>query len=211
MIAARRSLAVAAAALTAASGVVAIAGDADARKAGRRKGKVVRVERGHTTRLTPLACSMYYGSGACYGREIPVGTVATVVDEKGARAVVRVKDVTPQNDRCGNATGWSFNVDTVSGDVQAAGQMWLVIDLPLDRLRSMAGGTYQVPPGQAENAWAGFDVGSDGVADYIVTWHNCTEGGAPQQSGDPSFCMNYYEYRSGQYTRIHQDFVRSCG
>ncbi len=178
----------------------------------KRRGKVVRVERSSQARLQPLACSMYYGSGTCYGQEIQVGTLATVVDEKGVRAEVRVKDVAPQLDRCQNPTGWSFSVDTLSGDVNAPGQLWLVVDLPTSGLRTLPAGTFGVPSGKAENPWAGFDRQGDGVADYLVTWHNCDVTGAHLTvSADPSFCMNYYEYRAGEYVQIKQDNVRSCG
>jgi hypothetical protein len=186
--------------------------DARDKSKGRRRGKVVRVERSTHARTQPLACSMYYGSGTCYGQEILVGTIASVVDEKGVRAEVRVKEVTPQPDRCGNPTGWSFTVDTLSGDVNAPGQIWLVIDLPIHGLRTMQPGTWQVPTGKQENAWAAFDSQGDGTADYMVTWHNCDVTGMLQQNpSDPSFCMNYYEYRSGDYVLIKQDNVRSCG
>ncbi len=212
------ALALTALALTAlVAGGVTIAEAREARgraDAARRRGKVVRIERVAAASRRPQVCQIYgQAQGYCYGASVEVGQVGTVVDETGRKADVRIREALPQQDPCGNVLNWNISLEVTAGDLNGLGaQGFLLIDIPAGpSMRSMPYGAAPVPSGQAnENLWVAFDDGADGLADVIVTYHQCDAGGAISTASNGSFCMNYYAYRGGSYDRTRQDNVQTC-
>lgn len=188
---------------------------AAARAVTKKRGKVVRIERAVSPTRRPQVCQIYgQNTGYCFGDVVEPGDGGTVVDENGHKAEVRIKDAVPQPDPCGNVSSWNVTLDVVSGDLDnLTGQTFLLLDVAAGPwMRSMPYGSFQLPAAQAgENLWIAFDDGSDGVADFVVTYYQCDANGVINTSATTSgFCMNYYALRGSDYARVRQDQVRQC-
>jgi hypothetical protein len=197
--------------------VAAIAMPADAgrkTKSGKRKGKVVRVERsrldggGHVRLCVQVQPD---GTAYCYGKAPLVGEIATVFDENGRRANLVIRTVTPQLDGCGNESNWVV-ATTAQGDISQLSYMAAaVIDWEGDAR------THTVPavqiPGlrQGENVWTGFDDDGDQLADLVVTSFSCDpSGNVSQQYPSGAYCMSYYRREGSSYTMLRTDIVPQC-
>jgi hypothetical protein len=204
--------------LLAALVIAAIAMPADAgRKAknGKRKGKVVRVERSRLdgAGMVRMCISVQQdGSATCYGKAPRVGEMATVFDETGRRATLAITAVTPQLDSCGNEVNW-FMTSNVQGDLSQMSYMAVALIDWEGETRTHAVPAQQIPglrPG--ENVWTGFDDDGDQVADLLITSYSCDASGTSQQygAGAMGYCMSYYKGEGSSYTMLRTDIVPSC-
>jgi len=204
--------------LLAAALVAAIAMPADAgrkAKSGKRKGKVVRVERSRLDGVGMVRMCVNVqpdGTAYCYGKPPRVGEVATVFDETGRRANLVITTVTPQPDQCGNEVNWMI-ASNVQGDLSQISYMHsALIDWEGDA-RTHTVQAVQIPglrPG--ENVWTGFDDDGDQVADLVITSYSCDASGTTQQygAGATGYCMSYYRREGSSYAMLRTDVVTQC-
>ncbi len=187
--------------------------DGDAR--GKRRGKVVRVER---TRLAgvgkPRTCGNVRPDAAtCYGSPPEVDEIGTVVDDTGQKGTVRVLSVTPMPDGCGNSVSWEIQTAPQSGDLSAATYTWaLLFDVDTTtRTRVMYNnGNIPVPSNRpGENLWYAFDHDTDDIADFMITYYSCDATGGPLPSSS-GYCMVYYGREEVGYLEQRVDIVRNC-
>jgi hypothetical protein len=206
-------------ALTASLVGVALARDKH-HKQTRKKGRVVRVERTPGGRdLLPRVCGQVDPSGgvACWGRAIEVGEVATVYDETGRKASIRVDSVTPQYDGCQNTTGWQLTSSILTGNLDTVSyQGFAVFDWRGTAQTKTLYNNGQIPaPGGkiGETVLSALDDDGDDVADLIVTYFQCDPNGTPMQygAGGGAYCVSYYQRDAGvSYSELRTDVVRSC-
>lgn len=208
----RRPLLIAAAALVA---VLVVPGDGDAK--GKRRGKVVRVERSSRGGAgTPRICQYRSdGGGTCWGRPPKVGEVGTVIDEVGIRATARVLKVTAQPDSCGNDTWYELMTEVQAGDVsQLTGSPQFIVDWSSPaRTRAMTNnGQIVIPGGRlGESLMTALDHDSDDLADLIFTYYTCDPGGNLVTTGPGgAYCFVYYQRDAGGYREMRTDVVKTC-
>jgi hypothetical protein len=209
---------------TSVTGGIAGAGDGhgDGDRPGRRRGKVVRVERSRLDGVgTPRLCTNPRpdGGASCYGRPPAVGEVGMVVDENGVRASVRVQEVKPVHDQCGNVNSWEVTTLVRSGDVaQVTMSGAMLFDWAATaKSRTMLPGYYgqaQIPiPGgrQHETLMGAIDDDGDDRADLIVTWYSCDSlGNVTQYSRGGHYCVVHYARDGAGYQQLRIDVVRNC-
>lgn len=201
--------------------VAAIAMPADAgRKArkgvsGKRKGKVVRVERSRLDGAGVVRlCGQVQpdGTAYCWGKAPVEGEIATIFDETGRRANLVIRTVTPQQDTCGNTTSWVLATTVQGGDIsQLSYSHSALIDWEGDA-RTHTVQAVPIPglrPG--ENVWTGFDDDGDQTADLVITSFSCdTSGNVSQTYPSGAYCMSYYRREGSSYNMLRTDIVPSC-
>ncbi|MCA9676892.1 MAG: hypothetical protein KC464_17795, partial [Myxococcales bacterium] len=176
-----------------------------------RHGKVVRVERARSGRgFRPHLCNMYSNQANCWGTAPRVDETGWVIDQQGRRAEVRVIEVTPYKDSCGNEIRWDARFDVTAGDLSQVSYGFLLLDWPAESYSKVLQDA-EVPQGgqPGESMWASFDHDGDGTSDLKVTYYNCDASGAPA-TGVPSYCVNYWGRDGGGYERLRQDNVAAC-
>jgi hypothetical protein len=198
--------------------VAVIAMPADAgRKAkgkGKRKGKVVRVERsrlGGSGMVRMCQQVQPDGTAYCWGKPPVEGESLTVFDETGRRASLSVRTVTPQKDGCGNDTSWII-ATTAQGDISQLSYMATALVDWEGEVRSHVVQAQPIPglrPG--ENAWSALDDDGDDIADLVITSFSCdTAGTISQQYPSGAYCMSYYRREGTSYSMLRTDIVPSC-
>lgn len=184
----------------------------------RKKGKVVRVERGRAERMgAPRWCQIRPdGSASCYGKAPDVGMVGNVVDDVSRKATVRVTQVTPSIDQCGNAVSWEIMTETVTGDVSQSNYAWAALFdyRGTANTRTMyQNGQIPVPGNRGpgiESVWTAFDDDGDDNADFIITYFSCDGSGQVSTQGYPGYCMVYYTKGSSGFLEQRVDIIRQC-
>lgn len=194
----------------ASAGAPADAGDGP--PTGKRKGKVVRVERGRAGAVgTPRLCPNVQGTYVtCPGRAPAVGEVGVIVNEQGAVGAARVSAVVPIFDGCGNEASWNATLEVTRGDPQTFGwQAHLLLEWPrAERLRVIPdNGQYVLPQGRNEWLMAGLDGDGDHQADHAVTMFACDPTGRPGQGAS---CVAYYERDDSEYVERRLDIRPAC-
>ncbi len=202
-------------AIAALGAALAVPGDGAAK--GKRRGKVVRVERSpHGSAGTPRICQYRTdGGGTCWGKPPKVGEVGTVIDEVGIRATARVQRVTAQPDSCGNDTWYEIMTTVEAGDIaQLSGSPQFIVDWATPaRTRAMINnGQIVIPSGRlGESLMTALDHDSDDLPDLIFTYYTCDPGGNLVTTGPGgAYCFVYYERESGSYAELRQDIVKTC-
>jgi hypothetical protein len=202
--------------LAAAVALAALPGaDADARP---RPGKVVRVDRPRAVgRRAPRLCQLAPRElrGQCFGRAPTVGEVASVLDESGVLAQVRVLSAQETRDPCGNVSLWEVVYERVRGDPagRASHLALAVFDLALGpRARVVANpGDLAAPGGPAwAQTWSAIDVDGDGAADFALVGYPCDARGAPQPGARDAFCAEYWFRDAGVWARQRVDVTPVC-
>ena len=195
---------------------VAVAGVAEARR-GKRKGKVVRVERGSSdAALVPRLCYPVQpdGTAYCYGAPPQVGEVGIVVTEVGPVGSARVTAVTPQLDNCQNVIAWTINLQATSGGLdKVTGYGTALFDVATTgATRTLVNNGQVAPPGRypGESFYAAVDHDRDDQPDYMLTYYYCDATGAPLASPGGTFCMVNYVRDRGQYVERRVDIVKNC-
>src|SRR5262249_3168066 len=183
---------------------------------GRKKGRVVRVERAHggTSGFVRMCSNPTpQGTANCFGRPPAVGEIGTVIDDSGVRATIEIQKGDAQNRSCGNASSWNITTTTVTGDTSQIGyQAQILLD---DRRAAAAklvtGG--QLPPTArpGETLMASFDEDGDADTDLMVSWYPCDQVGTAQGYGQATaYCMVYYAKTGGTLDPLRVDIVKNC-
>lgn len=195
--------------------VIAVPAAAREKKAGKRKGKVVRVERtrldgGGVVRL----CGQVQpdGTAYCWGKAPVEGEVARVFDENGRRANLVIRAVLPQNDQCGNTTSWILQTSVQGGDISALSYMHAaLIDWEGDARTHTVQGAQLQGLRTGENVWTAFDDDGDDVAELVITSYSCDISGNPAQTYPyGAYCMGYYQRDGSSYRLLRTDIVKQC-
>jgi len=197
-------------------------GDARTTKAStktlRKKGKVVRVERGpgERSRQTKWCQIRPDGTATCNGRAPERGELGTVVDETGQQATVRTTKVTPTIDGCGNVTGSEIETETISGDVSRSNYAWAALfDYPASSSTHTVYNSGQITvPGSrgpgVESVWTAFDDNKDDNPELIITYFYCDASGQVTPTGSPGWCIAYYTKDASSYVEQRVDIIRQC-
>lgn len=219
-VSARRAVSTAALALALGVGLAAVGVAAaaprsrPATKAGKRPGKVVRVER-NQPKVSSKArvCALYESEIGTCPREVAVGDVGTVVDPQGTYGQATVVEVTRVPDACGNVATWSISIDTghlVSRDYGY--NAVFVLDHPV-----VEGGrtlpTSQPPPaGRADEVVQHLiDDDADGQGDLMVTNYACDEHGqATAASRTSNTCFDTWIELRDEWRHARTDLVLAC-
>jgi ribosomal 30S subunit maturation factor RimM len=189
------------------------------RHSGRKKGRVVRVERSRNSGHDMLrVCSNPQGDGSatCYGRPPKIGEVGTVVDENGVRGTVRVQSVTAQMDQCQNESSWAVTSTLQNGDLsQVTWQGTMLFDYtPAPTAHVIQNnGQLTIPSQRAgETLMSALDNDNDAVPDLMITWYYCDLSGAVMQygQGNNAYCMVYYARSGAKYDELRIDVVKNC-
>jgi hypothetical protein len=204
--------------LLAAALVAAIAMPADAgrkTKSGKRKGKVVRVERSRLDGSGVVRmCGQVQpdGTAYCWGKAPVEGEIATIFDETGRRANLVIRTVTPQQDTCGNTTSWILATAVQGGDISQLSYMHAaLIDWEGDARTHTVQNVQIQGLRQGENVWQGFDDDGDNLADLVITSFSCdTTGTVSQTYPSGAYCMSYYRREGSTYAMMRTDIVPSC-
>jgi hypothetical protein len=190
-----------------------------AARTNRKRGKVVRVERGRADRVgQPRFCQIRPdGSATCFGKVPEVGQIGTVMDDVSRKATVRITQVTPSIDSCGNVTGSEILSEATTGDLsQNTGYNWTVLfDYKGTANTHSMYQNGQIPtPGNrgpgVESVWMAFDDDQDANADFIITYYSCDDTGAVSMQGGPGYCMVYYAKDASSFIEQRVDIVRGC-
>jgi hypothetical protein len=197
--------------------VVAAAPIADS-DGGPRPGKVVRVDRPRRTgRHPPRLCQLAPRElrGQCFGRAPALGETASVIDDRGVVAQVRVVSAQETRDPCGNVSLWEVGYERVRGDPAArSSYMTLaVFDLVLGpRSRLLPDpGVLPAPGGPAwAQTWSAIDIDGDGGADFALVGYTCDRDGSAQAGGREAFCAEYWFADGGSWTRQRLDITPVC-
>jgi hypothetical protein len=182
----------------------------------RRRGKVVRVERGRgAAPMVPRICSIdTSGNLGCWGQPPRKGEIGAVITEQRRIATVAVTKVEPQVDSCGTTTSWGGTGEVRSGALdQAYGMQYLLLDLPStphSRVVSYPGVTSPSRP-QVEQIYFGIDDDGDNLLDFLVGYFACDRAGTPSQSyGVGAYCFAYYRRDGGSYRELRVDILPQC-
>jgi len=186
---------------------------------GRKRGKVVRVERnkqgpGHALRM----CSNPEGNGQwnCYGQAPEMDELGTVVDESGVRGTVRITGVTPVDDSCGNPSSWKIATAVATGDVSSVSyQGAVMLDFDTSALaRVLVNASTPIPSGRSnETMMIQLDNDGDDVPESLEAWYPCDSVNNMQvwNSGQQGwYCLVYYQRNGGLYDQLRVDNVKNC-
>jgi hypothetical protein len=205
-------------ALTLTVGIAGVALARGKKKSVRKKGKVVRVERGSAGRgRIPRMCGQIAGDGSlqCWGKAVEPGEIAYVYDENGRVAEVRVDTVTEQKDQCQNITGYALMTTVMKGQIgQYNYNSYSFIDYPgTERTRTLLNNGQIQPPGSkpGESLYAMLDDDGDDTPELITTWFPCDATGQPQAYQQGIYCIAYYQRTGGtQYEELRVDVIQNC-
>jgi hypothetical protein len=202
--------------------LVATAAAAAGETAKRRRGKVVRVERGRgeAARL-PRICSIdQTATISCFSQPPRVGEVGAVITDTGRVATVAVRTVQAHTDSCGHST-WSGTAEIRSGGLDQVlySQSYLVLDWPAtpqSKLINYPAAPVGVGRGpNIETMYVGIDDDGDSVPDFMAGYYMCDPSGNPNQGysgygGGYTYCMTYYQREGGRYRELRVDVVQQC-
>jgi hypothetical protein len=184
-------------------------------EAGRpRKGRVVRVERTkvEAAQLPRMCQPRSDGGASCFGRGVAPGEEGTVIDETGVRARLRIDQVTPSLDGCGNAQWWDVVGTVQSGDLSTMSPAaMMLVGWRVSRSARIASQPVDLAPlgRPAESAWLGVDDDGDGDAELVVTSFPCDAAGQYSSSGTTA-CLSYYVADGRSLRQLRVDHVATC-
>lgn len=183
-----------------------------------RAGKVVRVERkaaGYSgqPRFCTIQPSDLYGS--CVGTKEPVvGERMTAVDRNRAVGTLRVTNVTPSPDGCGQTYYWTIQGVVETGDFTTArGLVLAVTDVNVDMRAGKMVDPDRSPTGHSwgsDQIYA-IDSNGDNTADIEFIQYACDDAGNVATTTATSACHDVWVLQNGkQFDRLRQDRFRTC-
>jgi hypothetical protein len=213
-------------AIVASAALLLVAGDGAARSkkakkgAKGKKGKVVRVERSSVGAGVVRWCANPRpdGGATCYGLPPEVDEVGVVMDETGTRATVKVTEVKPTLDQCGNTASWEVASNVQSGDLAqlnsgVAGMTFDWKTTTRSKAMNIYGNVPVVAPGlhQGEMLLGAIDDDADDKPDLLIVWFYCDASGVSTQYGQGGhYCVVHYARDGASYQELRLDVVKNC-
>lgn len=188
---------------------------ADDAAAKRRSGKAVRVPRA-TAAVTTAArfCALSEDDrGVCFA-PVQVGDGGAVLSTDGSNwGQTEILEVTPNQNRCGQAETWSIRIDRgrLSATYYDYGAT-LVVGMNLAPTAQLLPASRPVPDGN-DLASINYVVDADGddQADLIADQYGCDLARRPVRSGNPThLCTEYWVAIRDRWQRARVDQLASC-